>query len=184
MKMHKTILTLLAVVLAVIGTTGTVVQADGPPVDDEHDPTRIPTGDIEPTGDVSFTFSAEDAEGNPLASQTVNCDVSKGGPSLVYDLHGNKKIWAAGEIDCIGPNINAVRLVIAVQRHKYLGWWKEQRKVDDGWQSGAYYYREMLAPCADGTHTYRVVVNGSVRLNSGTVRGFVVVSDHERFTCP
>ena len=30
MKMHKTILTLLAVMLAVIGTTGTVIQADGP----------------------------------------------------------------------------------------------------------------------------------------------------------
>ena len=30
MKMHKTILTLLAVMLATIGTTGTVVQADGP----------------------------------------------------------------------------------------------------------------------------------------------------------
>ena len=30
MKMHKTILTLLAGVLAVIGTTGTVVHGDGP----------------------------------------------------------------------------------------------------------------------------------------------------------
>lgn len=32
MKFHKTILTMLAVTLAIIGTTGTVVQADGPPV--------------------------------------------------------------------------------------------------------------------------------------------------------
>ena len=32
MKTHKTILTLLAVLLAVIGTTATVVHADGPPV--------------------------------------------------------------------------------------------------------------------------------------------------------
>ena len=30
MKMHKTILTLLAVLLAVIGTTATVVHGDGP----------------------------------------------------------------------------------------------------------------------------------------------------------
>ena len=34
MKMHKTILTLLAAMLAVIGTTGTVVQAEGPGGDD------------------------------------------------------------------------------------------------------------------------------------------------------
>jgi len=161
-----------------------VLMAADPPENGEHDPTHIPSGELEATGDMSFSFTPEDANGNPLASQTVNCDVAKGGPSLVYDLQGNKKIWAAGEIDCVGPNINAVRLVIAVQRHKYFGWWKEQRKVDDGWQPGAYYYREMLAPCANGTHTYRVVVNGSVRLNSGTVKGFVVVSGHERFTCP
>ena len=44
--------------------------------------------------------------------------------------------------------------------------------------------RESLAPCANGAHTYWVIVNGSVWLNSGTERGFVVVSGHERITCP
>ena len=33
MKMHKTILTLLLTMLAVIGTTATVVHGDGPDVD-------------------------------------------------------------------------------------------------------------------------------------------------------
>ena len=36
MKMHKTILTLLLTMLAVIGTTGTVAHADGPDGDLDH----------------------------------------------------------------------------------------------------------------------------------------------------
>lgn len=51
MKMHKTILTLLAVMLAVIGTTGTVAYAEGPDTNDEGqspdnlNPEQVLTGD-------------------------------------------------------------------------------------------------------------------------------------------
>ena len=61
MKMHKTILTLLLTMLAVIGTTATVAHAEGPVVDEGGGTTQVP-GNLNPenvlTGDDLANWNA------------------------------------------------------------------------------------------------------------------------------
>ena len=101
-----------------------------------------------------------------------------GGPDVLY-----RDIWGSGEIDCYSGNVAATRLVLAIQRHKWWDIWTNVLRHDSGWLNTDYIYREMLANCVSGTHTYRVVMNASARDSTGYEKGYVKVSGHLRHTC-
>ena len=142
-----------------------LLMAVGPPDGGEWDPAYIPTGPMEPNPSGTWTHVMPEgaepilppAQASAIAATlAIQCTTSTGGPDEV--IVGYKRLWGAGEIDCEDhPHLAQVRLVVAMQRHKLGAWWVNVRKIDSGWQSTNYYYREFLADCANGTHTYRVV---------------------------
>lgn len=96
MKFHKTILTLLAVMLAVIGTTATVVQAEGPTESPDYTDAETVKGIIEqvmaaPDPEEAFAALTPEAQAavekylTPVSTETTSELIPGTGGDYLYD---------------------------------------------------------------------------------------------------
>ena len=95
----------------------------------------------------------------------------------------NLDINGDGWVLCNGDFVS-IRFTLALQRHRFLRWWKTLASERSPWTSDGYVSDTVFAYCENGTHTYRIVSSVEVIEDDGDKVIYRVRSDDVRFPCP
>ena len=104
------------------------------------------------------------------------CTISATSPNRIH-----RTISATGSLYCTRGDQTKLR--VSIERHRWGPWWTNIGSYGTDWEDARSLFEDTEGTCADGTHTYRTISEGWVRVDGQTEYG-KDYSSHLRTDCP